>query len=82
MVKKVIISGFTGFYFRVLEAGLVETGTSLTIKEKDPRRITVDFANQTFHHDKKNREAIESILSVPALSESWQQDLRKFLAKL
>jgi MOSC domain-containing protein YiiM len=82
MVKKVIVSGFTGFYFRVLEAGLVETGTSLTIKERDPRRITVAFANQTFHHDKKNREAIESILSVPALSESWQQDLRKFLAKL
>ncbi len=82
MVKKVIVSGFTGFYFRVLEAGFVETGASLTIKVKAPRRITVAFANQTFHHDKQIRAAIESILSVPALSESWRQDLRKFLAKL
>jgi len=82
MVRKVIVSGFTGFYFRVLAAGLVEPGISLIIKERDPRRITVAFANQTFHHDKKNRDVIESILSVPALSGSWQQDLRELLTKL
>jgi MOSC domain-containing protein YiiM len=80
MVKLVVDSGRTGFYLRVLEEGVVEKGAALTIRERDPRAVTVSFAGNTYHHDRKNREAIEKVLAVPALSESWQtsfQELKK-----
>ena len=80
MVRLVVDSGYTGFYLRVLEEGRVEKGSTLILKERDPHRITVAFANQTYHHDNKNCEAIKRILEVPYLSESWKRSFHE-LAK-
>lgn len=77
LVKLVVDSGYTGFYFRVLKEGSVERGNTLILNEKEPRKISVSFANHIFHRDRKNREGIESILNVSALSESWKRDLRE-----
>jgi MOSC domain-containing protein YiiM len=76
-VKLVVDSGRTGFYLRVLEEGKVKAGDSLKLLEQDPRRVSVAFANHIFHHDRKNREGIEKVLAVPALSESWQKSFRE-----
>lgn len=80
MIKLVVDSGYTGFYFRVLEEGSVQKGEELIIIERDPRAVTVSFASNTYHHNRKNCGAIEKVLAVPALSESWQksfQELKK-----
>ncbi|MGC2061766.1 MAG: MOSC domain-containing protein [Thermodesulfovibrionales bacterium] len=77
MLKLVVDSGYTGFYFRVLEEGVVQKGAELIIKEKDPRAVTVSFANNTYHHNRKNCDAIEKVLAVPALSESWQRSFQE-----
>ncbi len=74
-VKLVVNSGRTGFYFRVLQEGMVEPETSLLLQEKDPHQVSVAFANQIYHHDRINRQGIEKVLAIPALSASWQQDL-------
>ena len=80
LVKLVADSGRTGFYFRVLEEGIVEEGSVLRLKEKDPHSISVSFASHTFHHDRKNCEAIEKVLAVPALSASWQKSFQELKA--
>ncbi len=72
-VKLVVDSGRTGFYFRVLEGGTIKVGDGLLPVEQDPRRVSIAFANRIFHADRKNRKGIESVLAVPALSESWQK---------
>ena len=77
LVKLVVNSGFTGFYFRVLEEGIVEKGKELIFKERDPRAVSVSFANRIYHHDRKNCEGIERALAVPALSDSWQKSFRE-----
>ena len=80
LVKLVADSGFTGFYFRVLKEGIVKIGAELILKERDPQSISVSFASHTFHHDKKNCEAIEKVLAVPALSASWQKSFQELKA--
>jgi MOSC domain-containing protein YiiM len=65
-------SGRTGFYLRVLEEGIVKAGDSLLLVENDLSRVSIAFANQIFHHDRKNLEGIEKVLSVSALSASWR----------
>ena len=82
LVKLVVESGRTGFYFRALEEGHVRAGDAVTLVERDPRGVTVEFANRIYHHDRKNREGIERVLGVPALSASWQQSFRELLEKL
>lgn len=72
-VKLVVDSGRTGFYVRVLEGGMVKAGDGFLLAEQDPRRISIAFANRIYHSDRKNREGIEKVLAVPALSQSWQK---------
>ncbi|CAM4479985.1 MOSC domain-containing protein [Paenibacillus tarimensis] len=72
-------TGYTGYYFRVLQEGAVRSGDELILVNKHPGSITVSFANQIMHHDKKNEEAIREILNVDALSGSWRETLMKRL---
>ena len=80
LLKLLADSGFTGFYFRVLEEGLVEMDAELILKEKDPLAISVSFANHTFYHNRKDREAIDKVLAVHALSASWLKSFQELRA--
>jgi MOSC domain-containing protein YiiM len=80
-VKLVVDSGRTGFYFKVVKEGRVQAGDAVTLVEHDARGVSVAFANQVFHHDRKNRAAIEKVLSVPALSASWQKSFHELREK-
>lgn len=80
-VKLVVDSDLTGFYFRVLEEGAVKAGDGIDLIEPDPRRVSITFANHIFHHDRKNREGIEKVLAVPALSGSWQKSFQELRQK-
>jgi MOSC domain-containing protein YiiM len=80
-VKLVSDSGRTGFYFRVIEEGKVKAGDSLDLVERDLCRVSVAFANQIFYHDRKNREGIEKVLAVPALSEAWRKPFQELQEK-
>lgn len=82
LVKLVVDAGRTGFYFRTLAEGLVRAGDPVTPVERDPRGVTVAYANRIFHQDRKNREGIERVLAVSALSASWQESFRQLREKL
>ena len=77
LVKLVVDSGYTGFYLRVLEEGVVEKGAELMLRERDLRGISVSFASHTYHHNRKDCEAIEKVLAVPALSASWRKSFQE-----
>ena len=80
-VKIVVDSGRTGFYFKVIAEGRVQAGDTVALIERDTRAVSVAFANHIYHHDRKNREGIEKVLSVPALSESWQKSFLELQEK-
>jgi len=79
MPLKVQETGYTGFYFRVLEEGLVSKSDSLTKISSHPKAVTVSFANQIMHREKEHTEGIKKILEVEELSENWRNTLLKRL---
>lgn len=82
LVKLVVDAGRTGFYLRVLEEGIVKQGDELVPVDRDARAVTVAFANRVYHHDRKDREGIEKVLSVTALSASWRESFEKLRSQL
>ncbi|WP_191566260.1 MOSC domain-containing protein [Metabacillus idriensis] len=70
---------FTGFYFRVLEEGRVSYEDEMKCIHSQNDGVTIAFANQIKYHDKKNTKAIERILEVKALSDSWRKSFEKRL---
>lgn len=79
MPLKVQDTGFTGFYFRVLEEGVVSRADGLTKIHSHPKAITVDYANHIMHRDKNNIEGIQRILEVEELSVNWRNTFMKRL---
>ncbi len=81
LVKLVVASGRTGFYFSVMEEGIVTRGDELVLEQRDPRGVSISFANHIFHHDKYNCGGIDRVLAVPALSESWRRSFLEMREK-
>ncbi|GGG20048.1 MOSC domain-containing protein [Paenibacillus aceti] len=79
MPMKVQETGYTGFYFRVLQEGLVSKSDNLIRTSRHPKGISVSYANQIMHRDKNDREGIKKILEVEELSASWRKTFVKRL---
>jgi len=70
-------TGFTGWYFRVLQEGVVESNRPLRLLERPYPEWTVTTANRIMHHEQDNLSAAEHLSLCPLLSSSWQQTLRQ-----
>lgn len=79
MPLKVQETGYTGFYFRVLQEGLVSKSDSLIRIRRHPKGITISYANHIMHRDKNDKEGIKNILEVEELSASWRKTFMKRL---
>jgi MOSC domain-containing protein YiiM len=81
IVALVVETGRTGFYFRVLDEGVVEAGVPLEPVEKDQGRISVAYASRIYHHERDNLDGIERVLAIQALSASWRESFQKLLER-
>lgn len=77
LLKQVVDTNLTGYFFRVLEEGIINLDSEITLLEKDSNGITVAFATQILFHQKDDKESIEKILKVDALSEEWRNRFLK-----
>lgn len=71
MVKRVLASGRTGWYFRVLEPGTVGAGDGIELLERPFPRWTLAEANRLMHRDPGDTAAVAELARCPALSQSW-----------
>ncbi|MCP3772374.1 MOSC domain-containing protein [Paenibacillus sp. MZ04-78.2] len=72
-------TGYTGYYFRVLQEGNVAAGDELILLERHLNGRTVTFANRMMHHEKQNLEGMRAMLAVDRLSDSWRKTFDKRL---
>ncbi|MCH9649471.1 MAG: MOSC domain-containing protein [Deltaproteobacteria bacterium] len=69
-------TGYTGWYFRVLKEGWIETGKTLDLLERPCPDITVSWAHQVMHTKPSSRAADLRLSECSYLSESWRKQLR------
>jgi MOSC domain-containing protein YiiM len=79
LLKRVVETGYTGYFFRVLKEGKVESSSKLTLVSRNEHHISILFANQIYFHDRKNKEAIGRILKVEELAKEWRNRLEGML---
>jgi MOSC domain-containing protein YiiM len=87
MVKRVLASGRTGWYLRVIESGEIEAGDAVELVDRPWPEWTLDRANAVMHggavrdghavRDGGSALAADraSLAACPALSESWRDSL-------
>jgi MOSC domain-containing protein YiiM len=74
--------GYTGYYFRVLQEGMVAPGLKVDPVERHPLGVTVAEANRLMYRDKRDEAGLRRILSVAELSDSWRGKFASRLAEV
>lgn len=69
-------TGWSGWYLRVLQTGIIAAGMTIQRAENPHPSWTVQRANRVALHDRSNRPDAMELASLPALSESWVVMLR------
>ncbi len=78
LVKEVVESGRTGFYLRVLEAGVVAPGDAIELLEADPAACSIAEANRIHGQRKRDPAGVRRLLAIPALSAAWREELERY----
>jgi ferredoxin-NADP reductase/MOSC domain-containing protein YiiM/ferredoxin len=68
-----------GFYFRVLQEGLVEAGDEILKLETGPEQMTVAEVSALLYLPGHPRQQLLRALRIPALSAGWQGSFRALL---
>lgn len=77
MIKKVVDTGRTGYYLRVLKEGLVAAGDEMLLIEKHPAQISVTESNRIKYGFLKDTEKGQRLIEVKELAESMRESLQK-----
>jgi len=68
-----------GFYFRVIEEGMIEAGDPIERTVRGPEAMTVAEIDALLYLPHKARRDLERALRIPALSPGWQGSFRDLL---
>ncbi|MFX3635197.1 MAG: MOSC domain-containing protein [Candidatus Pristimantibacillus sp.] len=82
LTEQVQKTGYTGFYFRVLQEGRITAGIPLLFISRHPAAISIAEANRIMYTDKNDVDAIKALLAVDELAASWRNTLSSRLLKL
>jgi MOSC domain-containing protein YiiM len=79
---QVQLTGYSGYYFRVLHEGILPENPSIQLIAKHPNGVTVAYGNEIKFKDTANVEGVKRILAVQELSASWRKSFEKRLQEL
>ncbi|WP_409301143.1 MOSC domain-containing protein [Peribacillus sp. SCS-155] len=74
-LKKVMETGLTGYFARVIKPGRIGIGDDIILTERIQAEVSVLYGNQIYLHGKGGLAGIEKILSIKELAAEWQKKL-------
>lgn len=77
LAAKVQTTGRSGWYLRVLSAGVIEAGQSLRLIARPHPEFTIAWANRVMHHKPYQAADDLRLAACPPLSASWKESLLK-----
>lgn len=77
MSRTVQESGRTGWYYRVLEPGLVKAGDDLVMVARNAPHWTIERIWRLLYRDTLNYDALAELAELPLLAPSWRDIARR-----
>ncbi|MBD9375312.1 MOSC domain-containing protein [Rhizobium sp. ARZ01] len=73
MARRVQASGWTGWYFRVVEPGQIAAGTKSLLEARPHPDWPLTRVTDLLYRNKLDREALTAFASLPCLPEGWRR---------
>ena len=75
LVRLVVESGFSGWYFRVVQPGYIRAGAVLQLVERPWPEWTITRANDLLYEKTIDPVAMSELYLLPQLATAWKRDL-------
>ncbi len=79
MIKE---TGYSGFYFRILQEGVIKPGETLRLVKRHPDKVSIAFANHIKYKDKQNEEGLLKLVQLNELAEVWKGGFQNRLEEM
>lgn len=80
MVKRFHESGRSGFYLSVLVSGDVAAGDAIDVLERDPLAVSITELLHLYFDDDASPDRLRDVIAIPALPQTWRDELAERLA--
>ncbi|WP_059102965.1 MOSC domain-containing protein [Shouchella shacheensis] len=77
--KRIVETGYTGYFCKVLEEGIIRADSNIRLVEQDGTGISVLRAHRLYFQQEKDCEGVAALLEVHALAEKWRRHFRRLL---
>lgn len=77
--QRVVETGRSGWYLRVLQEGMIEPDTELALETRPHPQWTVDRVASVRYDKQADRAAVAELARLAELSESWREDFARRL---
>lgn len=81
MMDEVLRTAYTGWYYRVLDEGMIRPGDGLRLKERRHPDWTIRDVFKKLFHQKDDVESLQKIVSMTELADSWKELAMKLLKR-
>jgi MOSC domain-containing protein YiiM len=81
ILKRLLASGRTGFYFSVEREGEVGAGDEFELLGRDGHNVTVADITRLYSRDRQDFETMRRALEVEALPDGWREHFRQQLSR-
>ncbi len=81
-IKACLTSGKTGFYFRVLNEGMIQSGDTIEREFLNDAAPSVEETHRLYYFDKQNIEELKRASQCTALAGVWKNEFATRLEKL
>lgn len=82
IIGRFVLSGRCGFYFSVVEEGVVGAGDEVELLGREEPTLTIAEVNRLYTVKSSDRESLQRSLNVKTLPESWKDRFRARLAEI
>lgn len=73
--KRVVKTGFSGWYLRVLKPGMIEAGQGYQRVEQPNPAWTVRRAHETMYRKDASATDLKELANLPELSDAWRREI-------
>ena len=78
--KAMVKNGFSGWYYRVLQTGLVKAGDGLTLHQRPNPDFPFTRLIEIIYHDRVTGAELARMAAMPGLASQWRDHAKELLS--
>ncbi|WP_071459828.1 MOSC domain-containing protein [Bacillus massilinigeriensis] len=75
LLDRVVATGYTGYFFRVLKEGVIAQEDQLELLEREQEDVSILKAHKLLYNKESDISDLQKVVRIPSLANAWKEKL-------